>query len=254
MGGVRLEQGLGFHIDPHTERLIRNAVKEEMFEKTQPQRLREELVLILKEREPIRALKRMAELHELRFIHPRIRWDGRLQNFYHSIDKACAWYENSDFAKRPLERWLMYLAALFERLSYAETVAVMNRFVFRRGDALRISSYKKQGRRVIELLRRKGRVAPSSVYRVLKPLSYETILLIMAKAGSKRMRSRIADFLERSNGIKIKIRGNDLKAIGIKAGPVFRRILEKVLYKKIDSALKTKKDELAHVKKITEIL
>ena len=60
---------------------------------------------------------------------------------------------------------------------------------------------------------------------------------------ASRAVSRIKDFLERYNGQRLSIRGEDLKAMGLEPGPGFRNILKKVLYEKIDGNLKTKADE-----------
>ena len=249
---VRFEQRFSFRIDPHTKELIRNAVKREIFDNLQPKRIRDEVILILKEREPIKALARMADLHELRFIHPKIKWDNEAVGLYRAIDEVSAWYEKAHFKRRPLEKWMMYLAALFERLSYKETRTIATRFVFRRGERIRLLSYKRDGRRVINILKQRGALRPSEIYKLLEPLSYEVILFVMAKVDSKLARSRIADFLEKYNGMKIKLRGSDLKELGLKPGPNFKRILEKVLYKRIDGALKTKRDELEYARAVVK--
>ena len=46
------------------------------------------------------------------------------------------------------------------------------------------------------------------------------------------------------------IGGEDLKKLGIKPGPPYKKILTKVLHKKIDGKLKKKKEEIDFVKKI----
>lgn len=247
---VRFEQRFGFAIDGHTEELITSAIEEEMFDKVEPQRIRDELVLILKEKEPLKALERMSELHEFRFIHPRIRLDREMKRFFNSIGAVCLWYEKSSFKKRPVEKWLMYLVALFEQLNYAETQGLADKFVFRRGERLRMLSYKRCAARAIKILSSKRALSPSKIYSVLEPLSYEVTLLVMARAKSRLAKSRIKDFLEKYNGMRIKIRGGDIKGLGLAPGPDFKRILKKVLYKKIDGDLKTKRDELKYVKKL----
>lgn len=245
---VRFEQRFGFAIDPHTEELIVNAIEEEMFEKVQPQRIRDEIVSILKEVEPVKALERMAELDEFRFIHPKIKLDQEMKKFYSRIDEACSWYENLGFKKRSIEKWLMYLIALFEPLSYKETLILSDKFVFKRGERLRILSYKECQEKAISILSSRKSLAPSRVYNILGPLSYEVTLLLMARSNLKLVWTRIKDFLERYNRVRIRIRGQTLEGMGLEPGPDFKRILDKVLYKKIDGLLKTKRDELEYAK------
>jgi tRNA nucleotidyltransferase (CCA-adding enzyme) len=247
---VRFEQRFGFAIDKRTEYLILNAIEEEMFEKVQPQRIRDEAELILKEKEPLKALNRMNQLHELRFIHPKIHLDREAKELCRTADKVLSWYEKARFRKRPIERWLVYLMALLEPLTYDETLKFCDRFVFKRGERLRILSYKKYGRRIARLLSAERKLAPSKIYRILQPLSFEAALLIMAAAGSKRSRLRITDFLSKHNGIRLKIAGEDIKTLGLKPGPDFRTILKKVLYRKIDGRLRTKREELLYAREL----
>jgi tRNA nucleotidyltransferase (CCA-adding enzyme) len=247
---VRFEQRLGFRIDYYTEELIRKAIKKEMFDKVQPQRIREEVILILKENLPLKALKRMAELDELRFLDDGIRLDRNLIRLYTSVDKACEWYDSSIFKKRAIDKWLIYMMALFDRLSCGDVSKICKKFIFRRGDTIRILSYKKHSRAVIKMLSSGMKCAPSKIYRTLEPLSFEVILLIMAKVSSESARSKIKDFFQKYNGMRTRVNGADLKAMGLSPCPDYKNILEGLLYKKIDGKLKTKTDELAYAGKL----
>lgn len=252
---VRFESRFGFVIDHHTEELIKNAIEQSMFDKVEPQRIRDELILILQEPEPLKTLKRMAELEELRFIHPAIKLDSDMIRLCNSIDDVCAMYERSQYRKRTIDKWLMYLMALFEYLTYSQVSAICSKFVFRGSDSLRLLSYKRKADTVTKSLSSKGDFAPSRIYKLLEPLSLEVTLLIMARAAlldsevkAVRVSSRIKAFLAKYNGMRLHICGDDLKAMGLKSGPAFKAILENVLYHKIDGKLRTKRDELEYAR------
>ncbi len=254
---VRFEQRLGFTIDSHTEKLILSAVKKNMFDKVGPQRLRDEIILILKEKAPFKALKRMAELHELKFIHPALRMDRGMAKLFIYIDRSCDWYERSVLHKKPVRKWIIYLTALLGRLSYGDISAICGRFVFCRRDRLALISYKKYGRRAARILSSRANILPSEIYSVLEPLPYEVVILLMASLTSRRAClarrravSRIKDFIQKYSQVRPKINGGDIKALGLEPGPRFKRILENILHKKIDGQLLTKRDELRYVKEI----
>ncbi len=257
---VRFESRLGFVIDHHTEELIKNAIDRSIFDKVEPQRTRDELILILQEAFPLRSLKRMAELEELRFIHSAIRLDSDSIRLYNSVDEVFSSYERSSYRKRAIDKWIIYLMALFEDLTYSQVWAICNRFVFRGSDSARLLSCKKRSNAVIRLLGSKSDIAPSEIYRLLEPLSLEVVLFIMSKAyvlnsgvRASIVTSRIKAFLARYNGMRTAIRGDDLKAMGLKSGPVFKKILDKVLYGKIDGKLKNKDSELEYAHQLTGI-
>jgi tRNA nucleotidyltransferase (CCA-adding enzyme) len=254
---VRFESRFSFTIDRRTEELILSALDASMFEKVEPQRIRDELILILKEPEPLKAVRRMAQLDELRFVHPDLKLDSDLERLSLRAREAIASYEASRSRKRPLDAWIIYLMALFDDLSYNTVSSICSRFVFRGSDSLRILSYKGRADGVLRSLESKAAMSPSRVYRFLEPFAFEVTVLMMAKAsltasrpGSKLAISRIKDFFGKYNGARSAIRGDDIKAMGLKPSRKFKAILRKVLYRKIDGKLRTRAEELEYVRKL----
>lgn len=247
---VRFEQRLDFRIEPHTEQLIKEAIERQMIDKTQKQRLRDELVLILKEDDPKKILRRMESLGELKFIHPRIRFTKKTERLFDSAKEAVSWFKLAHLKKRVLDVWLIYLILLLDDLKGNELDRVCGEFVFRKGEQLRLYSYKKESGRIHSFLDRHGRIRPSEMFKRLEPLSYEVILAIMAKSQSPDVKRNICDYLTRYNGARLNIKGSDLESLGLKAGPRFREILDAALLAKLDRGFKTKGQELSFVKRM----
>ena len=245
---VRFEQRFGFRIDKYTENLIKHAIREGMFSKTQHQRIRDEVILMLQEEEPMKAISRMKELHELRFIHKNISIRKSTRVLFENIKKSFLWYDKSPFKRRHVDLWVVYLMALLDNLSLDEVVHVCDKFVFRRGERIRLISSKRRAEKALKRISRK-KLPASEVYSALNPLSFEEILFIKAKSKKKIVSSRIKDYFTKYNKVKIKIGGEDLKKLGVRPGPEYTKLLLKVLYKKIDGKIRTKKEELEFVKK-----
>jgi len=240
---VRFEQRFSFHIDRYTASLIQHAVKEGMFLKTQHHRIRDEIILMLREKEPLKAIKRMGELHELRFIHKKIKIRKSTERLFENIRKAFLWYDKSNFKRRHVELWLVYLMALLEGLDLKETEVFTEKFGMRRSDRIRLISLKKKQKKVIQGLRAKN-LKPSKVYALLEPCSFEEILFIKAKSENKVITLRIGEFFKKYNQIKLKISGKDLKKMGVKPGPAYKKLLKKILHEKIDRNIRTKRGEI----------
>ncbi len=247
---VRFEQRYDFTIDGRTVSLIRNAVRREMFNAVSGERLREEIELLLKEKDPLKAIKRMRGLHELRFIHPKIRFDKASEEACGNIKALYGQFQEYFSRKRGIDLWLVYFMVLIDGLNMKETLDVCARFAMKRSDRMRLTACKQFGSRVSRLLRDKRPVRPSEVYRLLEPLPYETLLFFMAKSGRRLIKRRVTDFLTKYNGIRIGIRGEDLKALGMTPGPEFTQILEKTLSAKLDGKLKNKREELRFAGKL----
>lgn len=244
---VRFEQRFGFRIDRYTETLIKNAVKEGMFSRTQHHRIRDELILILQEEHPIKALSRMKELHELRFIHRKIHVDKTTRAAFIGIKKGFLWYNKNAPQKRHVDLWLIYLMALLKNLNPSETKAMCDKFAFRRCDRIRLLSCRKNRCNATRRISA-TRARPSDIYRALEPLSFEEILFIRAFTRGRLAQSRIKQFFDRHNRVKTDIGGEDIKMLGVTPGPLYTRLLTKVLDKKINGEIKTKKEELDFVK------
>jgi len=247
---IRIEQRLGFSIEPHTALLMRRSIDKEIHKRLEEPRLRDEIILILKEKEPLRIIKRMDEFKALKIIQPHLKLNKRLHGIMHLIDEACVWYQNNSPRRRAIEKWLMYLMVLFADSSYDATLYFCNKFQLKRGERLRMISYKRNGRSILKILNSKLRILPSRIYRLLEPLSHEVTLLLMATSRSDIGKGRIMEFFHKYNGMRPSVRGDDIKALGVKAGPHFAKIVEKILYKKLDGVLKTKEEELEYAKKL----
>ncbi len=249
---IRFEQRLGFSIETHTANLIRKSIEKEIYKRVEEPRLRDEIILILKEKELFKIIKRLDEFRALKIIHPYLKLNKHLHEVFNAIDDACAWYQNDSPRKRSIEKWLIYLMALFEDISYDSTLYFCNKFEFKRGERLRIISFKKSSRRVLKTLNSKSKILPSKIYHLLEPLSHEVTLLLMAASHSDIGKGRIMEFFHKYNGMRTAARGDDIKALGVKAGPRFNKIMEKILYKKLNGILKTKEEELEYAKKLVK--
>ena len=248
---VRFESRYNFRIDRFTEHLIKTAVSYNMFARVSGERLREEVVLILKEKEPLKSLKRMAELHELRFIHPMIHFVPSLSRLLKRTEDVLKWYKVS-FPKKHLEVWLVYFLSLIDQLDLNQTEELLQRFPFRRKEQSTIRISKNSDEAILNNLAKTKVIQPSRVYSLLRPLPKEAILKIMAKTPILRVRSRISDYLLNYLHLRLKIKGKDLKREGFKPGPEFGRVLEMVLYARLDGRVKTRSDELGFVRRLAK--
>jgi tRNA nucleotidyltransferase (CCA-adding enzyme) len=250
--GIRLEKRLGFTIEPHTANLMRKSIEKEIYKRVKEPRLRDEIILALKEKEPIRIIERMDEFRALKIVHPYLKLHKDMGGIFKAIDEACGWYNDNSPRKRSIEKWLIYLMALFADVSHDGALYFCNKFELKRGERLRMLSYKKLGGKILKTLNAKRKILPSKIYHLLEPLSHEVTLLLMAVSRSGLGKGRIMEFFHKYNGMRTAVRGGDIKALGVKAGPHFARITEKILHKKLDGILKTREEELAYAKKLAK--
>jgi len=247
---VRFEQRFGFKIEEHTAGLIKNAVDLKMFERTHPHRIKDEMTAILKEKEALNAVKRMDELHELRFIHPNIVFNSKIRRSFRSIDKTVKWFAARNGKDNEFDAWLLYFTALLDNVPHGQAGRLMDKFGMSNEDRGKVLLHKSRSALIIKFLS-DGRIkAPSRIFRTLEGLSCENILMLIAGADNKKAKKRICDFLDKYKDIKLKIDGVDLKRAGVKPGPRFGRALEMTLDAKIDGKLRKRGDELLFAQQV----
>lgn len=247
---IRFKQRYNFKFEPKTLKLLRQANRLKMLEMVQPQRLRDELILILKEERPLKQLIRIKELIGFDFINSGLSLSKNTLAFLKSIESQISWFERKYPKRRQLDIWLIYFIGLTDQLNINNIKLICKKFVFRRGEEKRILAYKKLKPKFIKELSR-DKIKPSKVFSLLESLSYEVIILIKAKFKNANLKKHIEDFFEFYNGMRLYISGADLHKLGLTPGPYYQKIFHRVLNAKLDGLVKTKKDELELIKKIT---
>lgn len=244
--GIRFEQRFGFKFDKDTKMLVKKAKKMRMIKKVHKHRLRDEIILILKEEQPLKVILRLKSLYGLRFIHKAIKVDQATERLFRGVRKKNRWFKDNFPQKRELDEWLVYFIILLRKLKRRDILKLCHDFAFRKGIRKIIISYNDE----LGLLRRsldKKHLKPSNVYQLLEPLSYEAIIAVLATIENKRAYKHVFDFLRHYDEMKLHINGHDLKNIGIKPGPHFKGMLEMMLYEKLDKKL-SHKEELSFLK------
>ncbi len=227
---VRLEQRLGFKIEPRTARLIGDAL--DTLRRVSGERVRHELTLIVQESEPEKALARLAGLGVLRAIYAPLRFTD-----WHAEKYRAA--RDGD-APKPL--------AYFGVLAYHLTQAEAREF------AARLKFPKAETEAILQLLALREEVtlplsappttvAPSAIYRLLEDYSDDALALAALATDDALVRERIDLFRARLRAIAPELTGDDLKRMGIPTGPAYRKILTRLRDARLDGEISTRAEE-----------
>ena len=246
---VRFEQRYGFKIEPKTLALLKQAVKKNMLINTEPQRIRDELILMLKEKNAQKMLKRLAALTKLSFLHLELKISNHTWKLMHDTSAFVRWFESNYPGRRRLDHWLIYLMVLFKPLSMNCVYAFCRRFVLTKNEEKRLIASKAVNPDLIRKINRKN-LPPALIYSLLEPLSYEVIILLKAITKNKNAQKHISDYFEIYNDIRISVGGEDLRSLGLAPGPRYQDIFSKVLGAKLDGLVKTREEELELIKKL----
>lgn len=246
---VRFEQRYNFRIEPDTLAFLKAAVKNKLLNRVQPQRLRDELILMLKEDSSLKQVRRLKELAGFSFINSGVSVSRRTYNLLRVLGKQINWFGKLYSRRRQLDTWLIYFFGLIDSLRLSEVKSICKRYVFSKGEKKRILSFKKVNPKFMWELSQSG-IKPAQIFSLLEPLSYEVILTIKAKYKNPNIQKRIKDFFGIYNDMRLYIRGDDLHRLGLAPGPYYKKIFTKVLNAKLNGRVKTEEEEIALIKKL----
>jgi tRNA nucleotidyltransferase (CCA-adding enzyme) len=219
------------------------------------------LELIFREAEPERALRRLEELGVLRHIHPGLHCDRWLQARYRIIrpgrepepglpellglslgarSEDEIWNPET-WEMEPRDDVYLHLALLAYRLDSEGMEHLIDRLRVRRRDAedMRFLPQLK------EALPQVGRARTSSaIYRLLQPYPSRVLAVAWVAADRRRVRERLLRYQTKLRQVETELKGSDLRAMELKPGPIFRRVLEALRDARLDGQVSTREEEM----------
>ena len=245
---IRFEQRMGFAIGRHTERLIKNAVRMNLFDRFFGYRFFGELRLMLNEENPLPAIRRLASFGLLPFLHPRLKLDARQEKILNEAQAALAWYDLL-YLEEKCRPWLVYLLALTTDLKGDELQQLCRRFEVPE----RISQFLRREKWAVKqaatVLRRHEPVSNSGIHHLLNGMAPEGLLYLLAITRKKSAKKAISLYVTDLRTSKTELNGDDLKQLGYRPGPLFGEILGRLLDARLDGLVKNRREEVAFVRR-----
>jgi tRNA nucleotidyltransferase (CCA-adding enzyme) len=215
---ARLAVRIGCRIDPATRRLAVCAAALDVYQALSVERLRAELELVLAERQPSAVLREAGRLGAWRLVSPGA---GPSQRTMRLLDATLAPRALAGLA--PDAALALCLLALSEGAenpdtasSHLATPAVRNAVRQARTDAPHL---------LARLARARGRDA---AYTVLEGAPEVTLAWARALTRSRAARRRLDGHLRSRHRPKTLATGDDILALGVRAGPVVGRLLREI--------------------------
>ncbi|MDA8430634.1 MAG: CBS domain-containing protein [Geobacteraceae bacterium] len=245
---IRFEQRLGFTIGPHTENLLRSAVRMNIVTKVGGRRLFNELVLILREKEPVSAIERMASLGLLPFIHPNLRLVAETGRVVHEAARVLTWFRLL-YLEDGCEQWQVYLLALCDGLRHEEFGELCRRLAVPGRVMTRVFGQRRHAQGMLDALQRRIRRGPeirnSEIYVWFRNLSLEMLLYLASAASQEEVKRYVSLYLTRLRQVRGALDGEVLKEMGLSPGPEFHRIKDRLLAARLDGRISSEEEERA---------
>ena len=246
---VRFEQRFGFKISKQTEVLMKVAIKKKLVDFLSGTRLLNEIILILKEKHPLRCILRMQELALLQLVSPQMVLSPTDIVALEKIEALVAWTETISLPDEP-EIWYVYFLAIFYSLqedSFSQTI-----------DRLQVPARLKKSLKQDRIACKEGLAhlkndmdwKPEKIYNLFSNFSMEAIIYFLAIATTDRV-TQYANiyFTQYYRRAKLSLTGDDLLEMGMEPGPVFQSVFKALREAHIKGEIETREEEVALVRK-----
>ncbi|MEW5734510.1 MAG: CBS domain-containing protein [Thermodesulfobacteriota bacterium] len=246
---IRFEQRFGFTIGKHTAALIENAVKMDFISRLSGRRIATELRLILAEDNPMNAIARMQAFDILRFVHPALTADDKMTANFVSAQNVMAWYDLL-YLSRSYRKWAVSFLVFVNRLTGRQVEVLCRDLEMAPRHVSLFVDQRNQAKKLLAGLERKRGLKNSVLYAALKTVPLEVLLYMMAVTGSEAVRQGISRFITKLSRTSSEVTGKDLMQMGIKPGPVYKKVLGTLLDARLDDKVKTRDEEMKIVMRI----
>lgn len=244
---VRFASRLNFSIEEETKKFILQAVNDKMVNKLSHDRIREEIHGIFKDENLHRSLALMKELHIFKTLN-----EGHdiSSEEIQKVDNIPNTLKNFNTIDREDIRYSdIIVQQLLSGLPIGLVPKIINNYV----------SYRQSYHGIIEGLRKKNKVYQYlqsqnvdlyDIYTLLEFATDEMLVFYYNDCNNSDIKHYLLYYKIKLQSIHTLITGQDLLALGVKPGPLFKRILKEVLKAKIQGHIYTKEDELSYAKKL----
>jgi tRNA nucleotidyltransferase (CCA-adding enzyme) len=240
---IRFEQRFGFSISRLTAGLIDNAVSMNFFRELSGRRIFGELRQILEEENPVAAILRLNDFDLLKVIHPSLGCTPALVAMLNRTRQVLSW-KDLLFLDESYMKWAVYFLVLLHHCERGKAQDIVTRFEL----TPRLQKLFLRGRADTESclfwLERSPSIDNSELYHRLVTFRTELILYMMAATEQERIQKAISLYFTNLRHVGITLKGEDLKALGLKPGPVYREVFKAVFDAKLKGLIKTHADEL----------
>ena len=225
---VRLEQRLGFTIEPGTAELIDDSLP--MLDRVTGERIRNEIELALNEADPVLVMQRLDELGVLAHLTPGLSWRGETAAVFRRISAYAGdlrWGEAYHSGPAVFFYFAVWLAPF---------PAPVPELVARR---LRVRKATLED--LLGLGGLRSAVAglpdgapPSQVTRAFDRFAPRTLLTARMLDISPQVNAWLDRYMAEWRHVRPVVNGDDLRAAGLPPGPAYTRILDALLAARLD--------------------
>jgi tRNA nucleotidyltransferase (CCA-adding enzyme) len=244
---IKFSNRFGFRVGKVTANLIKNALNVGAVKHLSGLRVLSELKQIFSEDNPLPAVQTMADYDIDKVIHHDLKLTDTTRALFKSVGKTLAWHDLL-YEDDAYPRWSVYFMAWLHGYSFTVSSQIADRLMFPIKERELLLEQRIKAAQRIRLIEKNYPVSNQQMYRWLIHFKTECLLFMLALTKKESVRKAISHFYTHQRKTQPLIGGKDLKSVGIKPGPIYSTILNKIIDEKLDGKLNTMEEEIEFAK------
>ncbi|MEW6726389.1 MAG: CBS domain-containing protein [Bacillota bacterium] len=248
---IRYEQRYHFNLERQTQALIREALNDRVLQTVPDERLWPELKRMLGREHTPRILSRFAQTNIWPHLFPSVvYWE--VQPVIGRIPRAIGTLNDWQIPPPP-ELWLVYFTAILHWSSPQAVSEICQRYKLGTRQTEKVFQALNCWREALSIFAA-PRASALELARTALQMPREAYPLVLAMLDDESLRLRFRDAFRFLKEHKPSITGKDIRRLGYRPGPDFRRALHAVWQARMAGQIQTKNEEINHAVRVLEEL
>ncbi|MGB9857249.1 MAG: CBS domain-containing protein [Dictyoglomaceae bacterium] len=230
--GIRLEKRLDFSFEEKTFTLLKDAISQGFLKKLSRERVKEEILLVLREPEPEKVWRRLEELEALSYLLPV----KNLPTDFEEINKKLRKEKNLDSTS-------LQILNLLSEVEKEKAINWLKEYHFSHKIILLLNNY----------FEYKDKELDEETIKKLIDLPLELIFFLCLKSKDPKKVQILLKIKELKEKKIPYLKGKDIINMGIKPGKIVGEILKNLFIEHLKGSIKSKEDEIEYLKKIINL-
>lgn len=246
MRAIRFESRYGFLIEEQTMGFLENAIENNMLNEVKPGRMADELRLMLGEKNCVVSLKRSLELGILENIFCNISDKNMLVKSVEEVKTFEKFLQN-----KKIDLGDTFLSSFRVILSNCSK-EVQKRFLegmnLEKSQLDAMIYFLENFSDTVGKLKNPSSYTASEVVEILDKYTIESLVALVGLSQDNLAKKRITIYIDELAKVHVEIKGEDLIEAGLKPGPVFTEVINKLKKERLEGNITNKDEEILWVK------
>ncbi|MDD3654767.1 MAG: CCA tRNA nucleotidyltransferase [Desulfotomaculaceae bacterium] len=242
---LRFENRYNMNLEAHTLKLVEQAASNKVLARVSGERIWAELKHIFREPRPGAILDRLIQLNLWSCLFPGIA-PSPVRLVLTKVPRSYKTLQEWGLGDK-YRNWLIYFMAILHAADWTRAIDVCRRYSLSKRYTAMVAAALGGWRSLTKNLQEPLAITYSELARQVSLLPREAYPLILCYLTDNASRQRFREVLSLISCSKPRVKGEELRKLGYKPGPLYKKALDALWQARLDGGLCTRQEELNYI-------